>query len=150
VSSLSLLSYLRDDCRKQAILISKSHGDSNRCTPCKGNPINTTRTLSTSVHVRLAYGSCGQSLYVTTFHESSTEMDRVTASEKRDADTIHSTPADRSTGPYPVSLLSQPMKQWRKPNIYRQKVTRFTGLISQEYNRYVQYLLTGGHPSVLN
>jgi hypothetical protein len=29
-------------------------------------------------------------------------------------DTIHSTPADRSAGPYPVSLPSQPMKQWEQ------------------------------------
>jgi hypothetical protein len=31
---------------------------------------------------------------------------------KRAPNTIHSAPADRSTGPYPASLLSQPMKQW--------------------------------------
>jgi hypothetical protein len=30
---------------------------------------------------------------------------------KRAPDAIHSTLADRSAGPYPVSLLSQPMKQ---------------------------------------
>jgi hypothetical protein len=32
------LSYVRDDCRKQAILISESRGDSNRCTPYRGKP----------------------------------------------------------------------------------------------------------------
>jgi hypothetical protein len=31
---------------------------------------------------------------------------------KRAPDTFHSTPADRSAGPYPISLLSQPLKQW--------------------------------------
>jgi hypothetical protein len=31
---------------------------------------------------------------------------------KRAPDTIHSTTADRSVGPYPVSLPRQPMKQW--------------------------------------
>jgi hypothetical protein len=30
---------------------------------------------------------------------------------KRAPDTIHNTPADRSPSPYPISLLSQPMKQ---------------------------------------
>jgi hypothetical protein len=30
------------------------------------------------------------------------------------ANTIHNTPTDRSMGPYPVSLPSQPMKQWGK------------------------------------
>jgi hypothetical protein len=33
-------------------------------------------------------------------------------SRKRTPDIIHSTPVDRSVDPYPVSLLSQPMKQW--------------------------------------
>jgi hypothetical protein len=42
-----------------------------------------TRTLPTTVYVRLAYGYYGQSPYVATFHESSTELDRVTAPEKK-------------------------------------------------------------------
>jgi hypothetical protein len=53
-------------------------------------------------------------------------------------------------GPYLVSLLSQPMKQWRKPNICRRQATRLTGPISPTCDRYVQYLLTGVNPSVLN
>jgi hypothetical protein len=51
--------------------------------PTGENPSNTTCTLPTPVHVCPAYASCGQSPYVTTFHESSTELDRVTAPEKR-------------------------------------------------------------------
>jgi hypothetical protein len=35
------------------------------------------------VHVCPAYASCGRSLYMTTFHESSTELDRVTAPKKK-------------------------------------------------------------------
>jgi hypothetical protein len=65
-------------------------------------------------------------------------------------DKIHNTPADRCAGSYPVSLLSQPMKQLRKSHIYQQHVTRLTGPISQVYDRYVQYLLMGVNPSVLN
>jgi hypothetical protein len=65
-------------------------------------------------------------------------------------DKIHSTPADRSMGPYPVSLPSQQMKQWRKPNIYQQQATRFTRPISPVCDRYIQYLLTGANPSVIN
>jgi hypothetical protein len=61
---------------------------------------------------------------------------------KRAPDTIHSTPADRSTGTYPVSLPSQPMKQWRKP--------KHLGHISSACDRYVQYLLAGANPPVLN
>jgi hypothetical protein len=65
-------------------------------------------------------------------------------------DTIHSMPVDRSADPYPVSLLSQPMKQWRKPNICRWQVTRLTGHISPTCDQYIQYLLTWANPSVLN
>jgi hypothetical protein len=32
---------------------------------------------------------------------------------RRDPDLTHSTPADRSTGPYPASLPEQPKKQWK-------------------------------------
>jgi hypothetical protein len=44
---------------------------------------NTTRTLPIPVHVHLAYASYGQSPYVATFQESSIELDRVTALEKK-------------------------------------------------------------------
>jgi hypothetical protein len=54
--------------------------------------------------------------------------------------TIHSTPTDRSTGPYPVSLPS--FCQWQ--------ATRLTRLISLACDRYAQYLLTGVNPLVLN
>jgi hypothetical protein len=37
--------------------------------PAGENPINTTRTLSTPVHVHPTYASCGQSMYVATFRE---------------------------------------------------------------------------------
>jgi hypothetical protein len=71
-------------------------------------------------------------------------------SRKRAPDIIRNTSADRSTGPYPVSLPSQPMKQWRKPNIHQQQATRFIGPISPACGRYVQYLLMGANRTVLN
>jgi hypothetical protein len=69
-------------------------------------------TLPTSVHVHPAYASCGWTLYGATFHESSTELSRPTAPENKGSRHIHSAPTDRSTGPYPASLSSQPGKQW--------------------------------------
>jgi hypothetical protein len=69
---------------------------------------------------------------------------------KRAPDTIPSTSADRSAGPYPVSLPSQPMKQWRKPNTHQHQATRFTRHISPACDRYVQYLLMGANRTVLN
>jgi hypothetical protein len=69
---------------------------------------------------------------------------------KRAPDTILSTSADPSVGSYPVSLLSQPMKQWRKLKTHQQQATRFTGAISPACDRYVQYLLMGANWMVLN
>jgi hypothetical protein len=69
---------------------------------------------------------------------------------KRAPDTIPSTPTDRSAGPYLVSLPSQPMKQWRKPNTHQQQATRFTGPISPVCDRYVQYLLMGANRTIHN
>jgi hypothetical protein len=51
--------------------------------PTGENPTNMTRTLPTPVHVRLAYASCGGSPYVATLHEPPTELDGVTALEKK-------------------------------------------------------------------
>jgi hypothetical protein len=118
--------------------------------PAGETPINTTRTFFTPVHVCSTYASRERSPYVVTFHESSIELDIVIALQKRAPDIIHSTPADQSMSPYPISLLSQPMKQWRKSNIYRRHATRLTGHISLVCDMYVQYLLVGANPSVLN
>jgi hypothetical protein len=132
------------------LLISESHDDSNLCTPCRGKPDQHTTRHPRLVRVwsKTIRISCGQR--IATLRETPILLDRVTAPEKRAPDTIHSTPSDRSVGSYPVSLPSQPMKQWRKPNICRQQATRLTGLISPACDWYVQYLLTGANPSVLN
>jgi hypothetical protein len=75
ISSLNSLSCLRDDCHKQAVLISDSHGDSNQCTPCRGKPDqhatripHLVRIWSHTIHI-----SRGQR--IATFHESPTDLD---------------------------------------------------------------------------
>jgi hypothetical protein len=59
----------------------------------------------------------------------------------------------RLSGPQdPPQFLSQ-HSHWSnalKPNIYRHQATRLTGPISSACDQYVQYLLTGTNPSVLN
>jgi hypothetical protein len=70
------------------------------------------RTLPTPVHGRPVYASCEQSPYVATFHESSTELSRLTTPEKKGSRHNPQRADDRSTGPYPAFLSSQPMKQW--------------------------------------
>jgi hypothetical protein len=51
--------------------------------PAGENLTNTPRTLSTSVHVRPAYASCGRSPYMTNFHTDPVELYRFTAPEKK-------------------------------------------------------------------
>jgi hypothetical protein len=133
------------------LLISKSRGDSNRCTPCRAKPDQhdtyASRASPRTPDVRFLR-------VVPVRGNLPRAADRVGWShcsrEKRAPDTIPSTPADRSAGLYPVSLPSQPMKQWRKPNIHQQQDTRFTGPILPACDRYVQYLLTRANRIVLN
>jgi hypothetical protein len=47
--------------------------------PTGENPTNTSRMLSTPVHVRLAYASCRRSPYMATFHTDPTKLDGFTA-----------------------------------------------------------------------
>jgi hypothetical protein len=132
------------------LLISESHGDSNRCAPCRGKPDQHTTRLPHSVCVWSKIIRISHDQHIATLRETPTSLDRVTAPEKRAPDTIHSTSVDRSTGLYPVSLPSQPIKQWRKSNICRRQATRLTGLISPACDRYIQHLLAGVNPLILN
>jgi hypothetical protein len=133
------------------LLISESHGDSNRCTPCRGNPDqHDTYAFHPSPHtsgVRFLRRGLRTWKPSTSHRQSWTES---LLPRKMAPDTIHSTSADRFASPYPVSLSSQPMKQWRKSNIHQQQTTRFTGPISPICDRYVQYLFMGDNQMVLN
>jgi hypothetical protein len=69
---------------------------------------------------------------------------------RRAPDTIHSTTAIRSAGPYPASLQQQPKSSAKKSSSCWQLTTRLTGPISPACDRYVQYLLAGANRTVLN
>jgi hypothetical protein len=133
------------------VLISKSRGNSNRCTPYmrKSDQHNTYASHTSPTTPGICF------LRVVPVHSNlSWVVDRVGHShfsrEKRAPDTIYSTPTDRSASPYPVSLPIQLVNQWRKLNICQQQATRLTEPISPTCDRYVQYLHTGANTSVLN
>jgi hypothetical protein len=129
------------------LLISGSHGDSNQCTPCREKP-DQQDTYASHASPRTLPADGPR-----TWQPSTSRRQGWTESlllRKRAHDTIPSTSADRSAGPYPVSLPSQSMKQWRKPNIHQQQATRFTRPISPACDRYIQYLLMGANQTVLN
>jgi hypothetical protein len=132
------------------LFISESHGDSNRCIPCRRKPDQHATRFPRLVCVWSKTIRISRGPHIATLLTSSTALDRVTAPEKMAPDIIHNMPTDRSVGPYPISPSSQPMKQWRKPNIGRQPATRLTGSISPTCDRYVQYLLAWVNPAVLN
>jgi hypothetical protein len=119
--------------------------------PVGENLINTTRTLSTPVHICPRYASYGQSPYVVTFHESSTNLNGSPCSQEKRLLT-------QSTARWLTDLwvrtqfLSQ-ANQWSsrlKPSFCWWQATRLTGPISPVCDRYVTHLLMGANPSVLN
>jgi hypothetical protein len=118
--------------------------------PTGENPTNTTRTLPTPVHVRLVYASCERSPYVATLHKSSAGLDGCTAPEKK-CSRLHL--SARLSGLWdPLQFLSQ-HNHWSsalKPSTCWWQTTRLTGHISPTCDRYVQYLLVGANPSVLD
>jgi hypothetical protein len=145
------LTYLRDDCHKQAVtnMWESRRLESMYTLHGKTWPTRHVRFPRQSTYAWRTLPACGPR----TWQPSISHRQSCTKSllpRKRALDTIHSMPTDRSTGPYPVSLSSQPMKQWRKLNIHQQQTARFTGPISPACDRYVQYLLTGANRMILN
>jgi hypothetical protein len=94
------------------LLISESRGDSNRCTPCRGKPDQHATYASHASPRTPSIRFLRAAPYVATFHESSTELSKPTALEKKDSRHNPQCAADWSAGLYPSSLPSQPMKQW--------------------------------------
>jgi hypothetical protein len=133
------------------LLISESHGDSNRYTPCRGKPdqhdiyashasphmpgvcflwpVPVRGNLSWAIN-RVEQGHC------------SWEKGLPTQSTAR-----------RLTDPWVRTSFSPKSTNEAvraKPSIYRLQATRLTGPISPACDRYVQHLLAGANPSILN
>jgi hypothetical protein len=139
-----------DDRRKQSILISESRGDLNWCTPCRGNPTNTPHAFHTQSAydqtIRLSHGQCMATLckVVNIF---------VQIHHPREEGLPTQSTARWSFDPRVHTQLLSHNSQWgsgEKTSFYWQPATRLTRPISPACDRYVQYLLTGANPSVLN
>jgi hypothetical protein len=119
--------------------------------PAGENLTNTTRMLPTPVHVCPTYASCRWSLYVATFHEAPTDLDRSHCSWEKGLPTQST--ARRLIDPRVRTHLLSRTSQWSrgcKPSSSRWPTTRFTEPISSACDRYVQYLLMGANWMVLN
>jgi hypothetical protein len=117
--------------------------------PAGENLTNTPRTLPTPVHAHPSYASYGQSPYVTTFHWLSQSRNKPLHSEEVLAI------KDRLTQPssWVASFLltcDSPGVEERSFSLMVTQLPQLTGPISPACDRYVQYLLTGANPSVLN
>jgi hypothetical protein len=115
------------------------------------NSTNMTCMLPTHVHVRPAYASYGQSPYVAIFCEVF-NSDRQNHHSQENGLPAQS-PAHRLTDPWVHTQFLSQGRHWRnggKATLRRQPATRITRLISPACERYVQYLLTGDTPSILN
>jgi hypothetical protein len=117
--------------------------------PTGENPNNRPRTLPTPVHTRPAYAFYGQSPYVTTFHWLPRSRNRL----------LHPvevlTTKDRLA--QPSSWVASFFLLCDSPGVGERcfgpmvtQLLQLTGLISPACDRYVQYLLVGANPSVLN
>jgi hypothetical protein len=121
------------------LFISESHGDSNRCTPCRGNPINTPHSCI----------SCGQR--IATFHKV-VNSDRQSHCSREKGLPTQST-ARRLTDPWVRTQFLSEDSHWSsggKATLCWRYTTRLTGPISIAYDWYIQYLLVGANPSVLH
>jgi hypothetical protein len=111
--SSSLIIYVMNATNKR-LLISESRGDSNWCTPCRGK-LDQHVTLST-LSPRMVYDHTYlmQSTYCNISYSRQHIWTDPLHPRRMSPDTIHSTPTDRSVGPYPASLPQQSMEQWEK------------------------------------
>jgi hypothetical protein len=141
---------LRDDCHKQVVTHIRESQRFEMMYTLQGKTLPTQHVhfphQSTYAWRTLPAGGPRMWQPFTSHQQSWTES---LLPRKRAPDTIPSMPADWCTGPHPVSLLNQSMKQWRKPHIYQQQATRLTGPISPACDRYVQYLLAGANRTFL-
>ncbi len=137
--------------RNQRLLISESHGDSNRCTPCRGKPDQHATRFPRSVRVwsKTIRISCGP--HIAIFHTVINRFEQIHCT--REEGLLTQSTARWLTDPrVRTQLLShkQPKSSGEKSTSVDNLTTRLTGPISPACDRYVQYLLVGANRTVLN
>jgi hypothetical protein len=148
---LSSLSYLRGDCRKPAILISESRGDSNRCTPCRGKLNQHATCIPRSVRVWSQTIRFSRDQRIAIFHEVINGFVQIHCPWEEGL--LTQSTARRPFDPWVRTQLLSHNSQWgngEKTSWCCQPATRLTRPISPACDRYVQYLLAGANTSVLN
>jgi hypothetical protein len=135
---------LRDDYHKQTVLISKSYGDSNQCTPCRGNPDQHITRFSCLVHVWPSTIRISRDPLIATFHVVVNRFKQIHCPWDEEFPTQST--AWRLTDPRVCTQLLSYNNQWgsgKKSSSCWQPANRLIEPISPACDRYVQYLLMG-------
>jgi hypothetical protein len=140
---MQLISYMKTDTNKR-LHISKSHGDSNRCTPCMEKPDQHDTHAS---HANLRTSGVHFLRVVPIHGNISWVTNRVGQSHcSREKGLLIQSTAYRLTDlRVRIQFLSR-ANQWSSEERQTSVDNRLLGLSGQ----YVQYLLTGANTSVLN
>jgi hypothetical protein len=133
------------------LLISESHGDSNKCIPCRGKPNQHATHFPCSVRVWSKTMRISRGPHIATFRTVVNRFERVHC--PREEGLLTQSTARRLTDPWVRTQLLSHNSQWssgKKSSFCWRMTTSLTGPISPACDRYVQYLLAGANPSVLN
>jgi hypothetical protein len=133
------------------LLKSESHGDSNRCTPCRGKPNQHATRFPRLVHIWSKTIRISRGPHIATLHEVINRVEQDNCSREKMLPTQST--ACWLTDPWVHTQFLSRANQWRsggKTKHLLTAATRLTGPISLACEQYVQYLLAGANPSVLN
>jgi hypothetical protein len=133
------------------LFISESRGDSNQCTPCREKldtqDMNTSRISPHTTHVYFLWtvhlrGNLSLAI---------TSVGRILLLPRKKALDTTPSPTEWSTdGPHSFSPNTTIEAVMKVKYLLVNKLYRFTRRITPACDRYVQYLLVGANPSVLN
>jgi hypothetical protein len=133
------------------LLISESHGDLNRCTLCRGKPDQHITRFSRSVRIWPSTIHVSRGPRIATLHVVNNRVEQGHCFWEKGLPTQST--VRRLTDPQvSTQFLPEPTNEvvGAKPTFCGWSTTRLIGPISPACDRYIQYLLMGGNPSVLN
>jgi hypothetical protein len=133
------------------LFISESHDNSNHCTPYSGKPDQHVTCFPRSVRVWSKTTRISRGSHIATSHTVVNKFERVHCLREEGLPTRSI--ARRLTNLRVRTQLLSHNSQWssgEKAIFYWHSTTRLIGPISPACDRYVQYLLAGANPSVLN
>jgi hypothetical protein len=133
------------------LLISESRGDSNRCTPYRGKPDQHATRFPRSVRVWPKTIRISRGPHITTLRIIINRFEQIHYTWEEGLSTQST--AHRLTNLWVRTQLlfhNSPWSNGEKSSFCWHPTTRLIGPISPTCDRYVQYLLAGANPSVLN